>query len=171
MPPTDIGGICTMIEILHRIKRGVKAPLFFIIVFVDLCYTLIVSWVINEYNPDLIDVIPSEGPYVDFFLQVIAGPLLETFLFQFLVIELLLWLCKKKGIIRKNGIIIWTSAVLFGLTHYYNLVYIVIIIFPGLLYASYYLFLKLEQREFPFVKIFMVHAVANFVAFLIDYVP
>ena len=49
--------------------------------FVDLCYSLLSSWLVNAFDPELIDIISSEGSYIDFFLQVIAGPLNEIFLF------------------------------------------------------------------------------------------
>ena len=78
-----------MINLLYNLKRGYnKTPLFLFIVFVDLSYTLLVSWIINSYCPELIDVFPIQNNFTAFFIEVIAGPLIETFLFQFLVIEL-----------------------------------------------------------------------------------
>lgn len=166
-----IGGICTMINLLYNLKRGYnKTPLFLFIVFVDLSYTLLVSWIINSYCPELIDVFPIQNNFTAFFIEVIAGPLIETFLFQFLVIELFFYL-KERGVNIKDLGIVWTSSILFSVTHYYNFVYILIIIFPGLLYASYYLFLKKEKQNFIFIKVFGVHAISNCVAFLVDNFP
>ena len=160
-----------MINLLYNLKRGYKkASLFLFIVFVDLSYTMLVSWIINSYCPELIDVFPKQNKFTAFFVEVIAGPLLETFLFQFLVIELFFYL-KKRGFNINDLVIVWTSSLLFSVTHYYNFVYILIIIFPGLLYASYYLFLKKEKQNLVFIRVFGVHSISNCVAFLVDIFP
>jgi lipoprotein signal peptidase len=96
------------------------------------------------------------------FLTVIIAPLLETFVFQYLIIEILY---KLK---INDEIIIWVSALAFSLSHYYNFIYILAILFPGFLFSSFYLYLKKSKYKSPFLAVILLHAISNFIVFVIN---
>lgn len=135
---------------------------FLIIFLIDNLYTFLISYIVNIYDPSILDVFNFKSLHEAFILSVLIGPLLETFLFQYLIIETL---CKFK---LNNNLIIWISAILFALTHNYNLIYLLAAIFPGILYASYYLYLKKENRKNIFFTIYALHSLTNLVVFIVD---
>ena len=117
------------------------------------------------YNPKVIDI-----PFLEqlslaeiFTLTVIIAPLIETFIFQYLIIEFLLRFKK-----IKVNIIIFVSALAFGCTHYYNFIYVLVMCVIGFVFASYYLYLKIKDIKFPFLYIFSLHALWNFLVFILD---
>ena len=126
---------------------------------------MIGSLVVNFFDSSLIETELNTANFSlleIFFVTVLIGPVLETFIFQFLIIEILL---KLK---IKNNLIILISTLAFSLSHNYNLIYILLIIFPGILYSTYYLFLKIENQKTPFLNIFLLHLLSNFVSFILD---
>lgn len=153
-----------MINILELTRKKKKSSLFLFILILDNFYTLTISLIINLINPKLIDVFNGdEFTKLNIFIgSVIFGPLIETFIFQFLIIEILLSLKLNKNLI------LLISTILFSLSHNYNVIYIIAMLFPGLLYSSYYLFLKVEKRKNIFLTIFILHSLSNLIAFILD---
>jgi len=103
-------------------------------------------------------------PLIIFFLiTVIFVPFMETLIFQGLIIELIRLKVKKTA---RFGLSIILSALLFGLSHPYNLYYIIITFLSGLFLAlSYYLCLYRKQSSI--LTVMIIHGVLNFAA-LID---
>jgi hypothetical protein len=90
-----------------------------------------------------------------FFITVIIVPVIETFLFQYLIFTILdYYKIDKKYIILISGII-------FGFTHYYSPFYIFYTIIVGFLYAYIYLLCQL-RKEYPFLIVLMIHGLYNF---------
>ena len=148
-----------------KIKSNKHVALFLVIFLIDVFFTLIGSLVVNFFDSSLIETELNTANFSlleIFFVTVLIGPVLETFIFQFLIIEILL---KLK---IKNNLIILISTLAFSLSHNYNLIYILLIIFPGILYSTYYLFLKIENQKTPFLNIFLLHLLSNFVSFILD---
>ena len=148
-----------------KIKCNKHVALFLVLFLIDVFFTLIGSLVVNFFDSSLIETELNTANFSlleIFFVTVLIGPVLETFIFQFLIIEILL---KLK---IKNNLIILISTLAFSLSHNYNLIYILLIIFPGILYSTYYLFLKIENQKTPFLNIFLLHLLSNFVSFILD---
>ena len=89
---------------------------------------------------------------------IILAPIVETFIFQFLIIETL-----------KNKLaplyVCFVSALIFGLTHSYNLFYFLFGLFGGLTFAYLYYLGKSKIRGFLLVLI--THALYNSFVFTI----
>lgn len=100
-----------------------------------------------------------------FTIVVILAPLIETFIFQFFIIEILLHLNKSK--INKI-IIITTSSLLFGLSHYFNVHYFIFGVIFGILLSSCYLLAKIRKDINPFLLTLLVHASYNGFVFFIN---
>jgi membrane protease YdiL (CAAX protease family) len=99
--------------------------------------------------------------------QIIVGcffaPVVETLLFQTLPIHIF-----TEVFIKKRNIAIFISALLFGLSHYYSLLYILITFVIGLLFAWAYL--NYEERngsQKAFWAITLAHALRNAIAALL----
>ena len=133
-----------------------------------LCLTLkiaanyIFSYFIQKQNL----IISSESPFdsndlrFSFLLIVIIGPLIETFIFQFLPYVIL-----KHFRIKNLFLRLVLPALFFGLSHYYSLYYIFIAIFMGLILNYFYLF-SIASRHNPIVWVFILHSVYNLIGFL-----
>lgn len=152
-----------MIGFLYKIKGNSNIALYFFVLLIDNIYSIIASTIVNLIDSSLIEGFQADLSLIEtFIITVLIGPLIETFIFQFLIIEVL-WFFK-----IKTNYIVWISAILFSLSHNYNYIYIILILFPGLLYASFYLYLKLEKIKRPFLIIYSIHLISNFIAFIIN---
>lgn len=153
-----------MINIISKLERKINyIPLFFVIFFIDLIFHLALSLLVNLYDSRILETFEENTPLTEIFvLSVIIGPFIETLLFQYLIIELLYSFKKVK-----QNIIIIISAVAFSLIHNYNLTYIFVSFIAGLIYASYYLYLKNIKKKYPFIYIWVLHALYNFTVFIL----
>lgn len=97
-------------------------------------------------------------------LIVVAGPIIETFLFQMAPIILL-----QKLTSLPKSLIIVISAVIFGATHYYSVSYIVITFFIGLTYAYSYVVFQ-RRSGLAFWVTASVHSLHNCLAVVLYYI-
>ena len=146
-------------------KRSSPIPLFFTVFIFDSVFSLLTSFLVSLYDPKI-----TEIPFLEefslaeiFTITVIIAPLVETFIFQYLIIEFLLRFKK-----IKVNIIIFVSALAFGLVHDYNFIYVLVMCITGFIYASYYLYLKIKEVKFPFLYICSLHALSNFLVFILN---
>lgn len=95
----------------------------------------------------------------EFLKFVIVAPLFETFIFQFLIIETLSYLR-----IRKITII-FISAFIFSITHYYSIGYIAHAFILGLVLS--YSYVIYENRLHSFLIVYMIHLLRNTMAFIV----
>lgn len=155
----------TLLKNIFKLERKTnRIPLFFVIFFIDLVFHLTVSWLVNLYDSRILETFQKNTHLAEIFiLSVIIGPLIETFLFQYLIIELLYYFKKVKP-----NIIIIISALVFCSIHNYNFIYILVTFIAGLIYASYYIYLKEVKKKYPFIYIWMLHTLYNFTVFILD---
>ena len=88
-----------------------------------------------------IDYLLGESLLIIFFLTVVFSPIVETLIFQFIVIEVVLYVFNKFK--WKNSILIsiCISGVAFGLSHSYNIYYI-IVHYPSMVCVFDFIFFK-----------------------------
>lgn len=153
----------SIFKLYESIERNFKkVPLFWILFIFHLVFGFISSEIVEVFAPSSFDVFDEKFSLGEiFFLSVFLAPLIETFLFQYLIIEVLLYYKINKSLV------IVISGLLFVLFHNYNWVYVFFAIFPGLLYASYYIFLKMRKKTFPFHTIVGLHSLYNLTLFLL----
>ena len=104
------------------------------------------------------DVAVSNSSLIEaFIVSVIIAPLIETLIFQYVIIKYL----RKLNILKnRNSIIILISAILFGLAHTYSLQYVIHMFFIGILLA--YSFSIYEKKESsPFWTVCAIHSLRN----------
>ena len=93
----------------------------------------------------------------EFFTAVIIAPLVETLIFQFLVIEFL-YLTK----IGKRKIVV-ISAIIFSLTHYYSIGYIFYAFSMGVIFSYSYVIRKNATQAF--LTVYAIHLLRNAMAY------
>lgn len=103
-----------------------------------------------------------ESKFEEFFLVVFLAPLIETLIFQHVVIS---YLSKKfpKSIVLS----ILFSSLLFGLSHFYSQVYIFKTFLSGLLFGTLYLVVSVKNSS-PIIAVTTAHSIYNFITFCLQ---
>ncbi len=146
--------------------KPVQIVLFLLLV--SILWAHLISWV-SKYIPkqdfDKIHQIDiSKGPFVVILTSVIIVPLIETYIYQSLIISLSQYFFKWEFSSYKTLV---ASAFLFGISHYYNYLMVIGALFAGcILYVCYSTFLLKKMNAFVFT--FFVHALFNLYGYGID---
>lgn len=109
--------------------------------------------------------------YILFFSTVFLAPIIETLIYQLLIIELLSsieikiffkWNIKK----YKYYYTIYSSAIAFSLSHNFGISYLIFTFLSGLIFAIMYLYLKKREGiSIAFLVCLMVHVFNNVFVF------
>lgn len=135
---------------------------YFLIFFsIKTTFSIVTSILATHYDPSLTDNASNDySVWETFILSVIFAPILETLIFQYALIELLL-----KTRLRPIFVVA-ISALLFGVNHHYNLVYILVMTVIGFLFALYYMMLRAQGGWNKILLVVLLHALWNLIAFL-----
>ena len=96
----------------------------------------------------------------EFILVVLVSPLIETIIFQLIIIEILYDKCRKV-------LICVLSALIFASTHLYNLLYFIFAFIMGLAFAYLYILGKKKEKGIKFV--YLSHLIYNLIAFILNH--
>ena len=139
---------------------------YFCLVFaITFAFKLITALIATYFDPSLTDnPVVTESLVGNFILMVIIAPLIETLIYQFAIIEI--------GFRLKFHplLSIIISALAFGLSHHYNIVYVLITTVSGFIYAYYYTALRPQNYTNRFVLVALLHSLFNLIAFLNNYI-
>lgn len=147
-----------------------KKKFIFLSFAIPLFYTLIGSAITFVFKDgiDTSNISQDLGLLKKVLYGVLFAPLIETFFFQYLPVELLRLITKNKELFIVNF-----SGVLFGFAHYFNnhdFFFSIAAFFVGLLFAVVYIFAKKRKDiSFPFLLVFSVHSVINLISLSINY--
>jgi len=97
-----------------------------------------------------------------FFVAVILAPLFETFVFTYLPFKLL----SKK---IKLEYVIFIASFLFGIQHFYSVVYIIFGIIAGFILNIYYSYLLKYNNKYAFLLVVLLHSVANLISTILEF--
>lgn len=136
----------------------IKSPGYIYILIFLFPSLLIGSITIFLPDPTIPDPIAGNNLVLDFLITIIVAPLIETLLFQSLIIELVCKLFKRPR--RNLYISVTASSVAFALSHSYSICYIIITFLAGIILALAY-YLGRYRKESPIVLVFVIHAVYN----------
>ena len=128
---------------------------------------LITPWYEGLHGPiggpddEFLNMMPLVGKIL---LAVFLGPLLETAIFQLLIIFLLQ---------RYTQLPIWMilciSSLLFASTHYYSIFYFVYALLSGFILSTFFMACRLKKGyQFGFLVISIIHGLYNSMGFFID---
>lgn len=124
---------------------------------------LIVSNIFPEAYGHLGAELDNRKLFARFINLVFFGPLLETLIFQWLIIELIF-------IFRPWKVLaVMVSASIFAFAHGYGIFHILSVFPMGLVFSTYYLILRKEGKLLAYLSVCCVHACINLFAFIINY--
>lgn len=133
-----------------------------IFVFFNISFSYLIS-IISKiiYNNSFTkDIHKFSSLKEEFFLVVLVSPLLETIIFQFIIIEILYEKVRKE-------LICLISGLLFASTHLYNFLYFVFALIIGFAFAYLYFIGKINKKAFQYV--YLTHLIYNLMAFTFNY--
>ena len=117
-------------------------------------------------DPEIGRPLVSESVLLDVLLAVLLAPLVETFIFQMLIIEVVRKIIPRP---KKNIVLaLLLSSTAFALNHPYSLSYIAFTFFVGLVLALAY-YLARYRREDAFLLVFCIHSLYNSSATLYNF--
>ena len=150
-------------KLIPSVNYLIKAPAYiFILVFF---FPSVLLGAITTFlpEPDMAGSFATESIVLDLLIAVIVVPLLETLLFQSLIIEIICKIIKRP---RKNiYIAVIVSSLAFALNHTYSLSYVIFAFFVGIIYALAY-YLGRYRKEGGIILVFILHAMDNLAASL-----
>ena len=124
------------------------------------------SWFISKFiGVKLGKLIVFNSLEEEFFLVVIIAPIIETILFQYLIINQVYVSYNGK---YKKMIAIAISAICFGLLHLYHFYYFVLATIGGFFFAYFFCYFKKTTNSISAIAyIAIIHSLSNFYVFLI----
>jgi hypothetical protein len=157
-----------IISYLSKLNRNyilICMTLFDIVItfFLSLLFSMLIGDEVFE-----IDFLINQSLADIFFLAVVFGPFIETFIFQFLIIETAMICFKKLGVPYSNITSIAISGIVFGISHSYSTYYILAASISGVLFAFFYLVARNHKFMNAFLTVWIIHTTTNFVGFVVD---
>lgn len=154
-------------KILNKIHIFLKklSPFWFVITITLFTYICFIPfmYLFQNYdmgNPDGITKISFIGKIVSASIFI---PLVETFIFQYLIIEL----SRNVKLLKNNNfVVIIISAIIFGLSHNYSFLYIFYSFIIGLFLAYSYIIYK-KKNFSPFLIVTLIHSLRNTITTII----
>lgn len=144
------------------IKLNKLILICFFVVF-NLCLSIVLNFLSKKIfnNPFTKNTHIFSSFQEEFFVIAIFSPLIETVIFQYLIIEILYDKFKKE-------IICIISALLFACTHLYNYIYFIFSFIIGLTFAYLYLIGRLKKRGFLYV--YSTHLIYNVIVMILKHI-
>ena len=153
-----------MHSMLNRLPVIYYVLLFYILTFIGVIPFFLPGFILNF---DEIDKFPStwdESILIFILVSVVIVPIIETYIFQGLILNLLKNKFKNDRNHFKKATV---SALAFGLFHWYNLKYVLVAIIVGYILAYARLF-KIEDKKDIFYVI-IIHSLRNFTSGIVIY--
>jgi membrane protease YdiL (CAAX protease family) len=145
------------------VKYLIKTPGYIYIPIFLFPSLLLGSITIFLPEPEMAGFLATNQVVLDLLIAIIVAPLIETLLFQALIIEITCRFIKRP---RKNiWISVIVSSVAFALSHTYCISYIFITFLAGIILALAY-YLGRYRKEGVIVLVFVIHSVYNLITSL-----
>ena len=117
---------------------------------------LVFGTIEHFFFPDLPkNPITNESPFYKLIFGCIIGPILETYVFNYLPTIIL-----HKINIKKESFRIILPSIIFGLNHYYSFLYIIAAFFMGIIFNLLYL-RATKLNESPILVVSLIHCAYN----------
>lgn len=155
--------------LIHKSKNDSCAKILMCMIFFDfLISSIILTLIIILVSEDVfqIDYMKNISLIDKILTLVIFAPIIETLIFQYFIIESLLLIRRK--IYIPLYLIILVSGIVFGLSHNYNIYYVISTILIGVIYGFFYLIAKFNTRMNAYTSIVIVHSFANLIVVIFD---
>lgn len=149
-----------LMSIRLRMERLNDVAYISVFVAIKLLVAYLFSLVALEFlGRSIMSDTPEWGTRTQSFITIVLlGPLAETYFCQHLFFKYL------PRYLSGGGIIL-LSAIVFGLLHSYNSVYVLYAFFSGLLLSLSYYY---RLNSHPFVIVYLIHSIYNLLTFLLN---
>jgi len=147
-----------LFKLIPSVNYLIKAPAYiYILVFF---FPSVLLGAITTFlpEPDMTGSFVTDSIVLDLLIAVIVAPLLETLLFQSLIIEIICKIIKRPR--RNIYIAVMVSSLAFALNHTYSLGYVIMTFFWGIIFALAY-YLGRYRKEGPIILVFLIHSIYN----------
>lgn len=145
-------------KLIPSVNYLIKAPAYiFILIFF---FPSVLLGAITTFlpEPDMTGSLTTDSVVLDLIIAVIVAPLIETLLFQSLIIEIICRIIKRP---RKNiCTAVMISSLAFALNHTYSLYYFIITLGAGMILALAY-YLGRYRKENAIILVFLIHSFYN----------
>ena len=146
------------IKLIPSVNYLIKAPTYKFILVFFVPSVLLGAITIFLPEPDMTGSFVTDRVFLDLLIAVIVAPLIETLLFQSLIIEIICKIIKRP---RKNiCIAVTVSSLAFALNHTYSIVYFIITLGAGFILALAY-YLGRYRKEGAIILVFLIHSLYN----------
>lgn len=149
-------------KFLMSINKWFIVTLGFLVMLLLLVITTLVTSNGNALNNPSVSYLDNLSILETFIESVITAPVLETLIFQIFI-----YWCTSKLISNKKYflmIYLISSSLLFAISHYYSVSYLLYTICCGAV-LSYSYFIFKERKENAFVLTVLIHSIFNFILF------
>ncbi len=144
--------------------------IYFVLFFTLLIYIVFflfdfIEEIFQIQDINFTDRCPNSGSPISYFIKgVIIAPIFETFLFQMLVYNIFSKFFSLK--LKQNQyILIFVGALLFGVGHWYSLLYMLSTFLGGAILMYAYM-LKAENKKESFILVAIIHSLHNLYTFV-----
>ncbi len=120
----------------------------------------------EEVNTSVNAIRELNIPFLELLIVGVLVPIIETFLYQFLIFRIINALFRGRKIGIYIAIIVSTLA--FGFSHFYDIGYLVVGSLAGLLLITVYYFTAYIRKENGFIIVCIIHCLSNILATLLE---
>ncbi len=158
IPNQNLHKVYKRLKLIPSVNYLIKAPAY-IYIFIFYCPSVLLGAITTFLpEPDMTGSFVTDSVVLDLLIAVIVAPLLETLLFQSLIIEIICKVIKRP---RKNiYIAVMVSSLAFALNHTYSLSYVIFTFFVGIIFALAY-YLGRYRKEGAIILVFIIHSIYN----------
>jgi hypothetical protein len=143
-------------------NRLLKFCFYFLLLVISAHFFQLLSYYFLGEKADIEYFEKNTSLVTIFFMSVFIGPLLETFVFQWLIYSIFSWIKT-----NRQFYIYTISSILFGLVHNYNIFTVIDALFAGLIFIHFF-HINYKNSAHSFIQVFVLHASFNFYAFCFD---
>lgn len=146
---------------IREVPASKNLTYFWIVFSIYFVFQFATAVIANYFDADLTSTsFQFSSLHEEFIIAVIAAPILETLIFQYFILETLL------NLKLAPLLCVIASALLFGISHYYNLAYVLVTTVVGFIFAYYYMALRHQHSLNKLVFVTLLHALSNLFAFV-----
>lgn len=134
--------------------------LFVIYLAIAIINGYLFNFLANESNIEVDYGFEKVNLIVKFLAIVVLAPVLETYLINYYPIKIL-----EKWKVKSKIVLIIIPSIIFSLFHYYNLIYVCMAFFGGLIMNSYYI-VNRELSDKAIYWLMLLHSMYNLFGYL-----
>lgn len=156
-----------------KIYRFIYNAPWWLLFAIGFAWRLLVNVIVQGIFPlDIVDLGFKHSEFSMFIRGIVLAPIIETLLFQLIPIELLLLGFLNYTKKQYPLLVIIISALLFGLSHYYSIGYIVLTFFIGLYLAALYFVFRRRSNSIghAYLMTAFFHLLYNLTSFVVSYI-